>query len=736
MRFEEYLGKFNINLTDQQQEAVRTVDGPVLLLAVPGSGKTTVLTARLGYMFYARGIAPESVLTLTYTRSAARDMAERFAALFGELPGPRPEFRTINGICDSVIRYYSNTLGKNAFALESNEKNINARISAIYREATGTFANESDIHEVRTLITYIKNMCLNREEIDGLGDENDLGKLWEIYSAYRAGMRRDGLMDYDDQLVYAYNILKSSSETLEYFQDKYRYICVDEAQDTSRIQHMIIGLLAGKNRNLFMVGDEDQSIYGFRAAYPDALLKFEEHYPGARVLLMEENFRSNSRIVEGADRFIQKNVSRHKKSMRAFRALGSDIRLIEIAGRRAQYAYLLKVAESVNKDSAENASGPDEEKKTARTAVLYRNNENALPLIDILERRGIPYRMAGRDILFFTNRVVQDIRNIIGFAADQYNTELFMQIYYKLNLYVKRDQAEAACRMSNEQSITVLDALEKYCIQDRQKKYAVRALRTNLDKMLQENADKAITRITDSMEYGSYLERMGLSQDKVYTLKCLGRNEKSPLDLLERLDYLRDTIRDKEYDPQCRFVLSTIHSSKGLEYENVYIMDAFDGIFPAVIPEKDCDDSERSTYEEERRMFYVAATRARDNLAVFTLKDDISTFAADLTGKCKAVKKRRESSAVTHIQGGRAAGSYLKNNMKSEARPREFDEAGYAQFLGNLGPGIGVAHKRFGEGVISECDEKNAAIVFDEDGSERRFNLRLLFEKDLLKVLS
>ena len=201
-------------------------------------------------------------------------------------------------------------------------------------------------------------------------------------------------MDYDDQMLYAYKMLRMDSRLLEHFQNLYPYICVDEAQDTSKIQHAIIALLAAKSENLFMVGDEDQSIYGFRAAYPEALLDFEKDHPGARVLLMEENFRSNAKIVSAADKFIQKNTLRHEKHMKAAREAGTDIRKISLKSRKAQYVYLMKIAQECSTE----------------TAVLYRDNECAIPLIDLLERKHIPYRMRNAELSFFTHRTVLDIQ--------------------------------------------------------------------------------------------------------------------------------------------------------------------------------------------------------------------------------------------------------------------------------------------------------------------------------------
>ena len=310
MTFEEFVTKYDIRLNKAQMEAVKSVEGPCLLLAVPGSGKTTVLVTRLGYMIYCLGIDPKRILTLTYTVAATKDMGERFCRFFGRELADQLEFRTINGICARIINYYSRKIGRSSFSLCTEE--TPGFLTAIYQQVTNEYPTESDLKGVRTMITYIKNMMLSPKEISAL-DETLEYSISEIYRIYQAEMRRQGLMDYDDQMIYALNILLRDRETLTYFQQMYAYICVDEAQDTSKIQHKIISLLASDNENLFMVGDEDQSIYGFRAAYPEALLHFEKAHRGAKVLLMEENFRSCKQIVSPADQFIQKNEMRHKK---------------------------------------------------------------------------------------------------------------------------------------------------------------------------------------------------------------------------------------------------------------------------------------------------------------------------------------------------------------------------------------------------------------------------------------
>lgn len=266
MTLQEFITKFNVKLNKQQLEAVQSVERPTLLLAVPGSGKTTVLVTRLGYMIYCLGIRPEEILTVTYTVAATNDMRKRFASIFGDELAARLEFRTINGICAKIIGYCEICVGKKAFDLLTDEGYKTKLLSAIYTELVHQYPTESDLKNISTLITYIKNMQLSKEEIDKAGNEQDI-PLLKIYSAYCDEMKKQSLMDYDDQMVYALTMLKVSPQILEYFQEMYKYICVDEAQDTSKIQHQIIALLASKYKKVFMVGDEDQSIYGFRAWY-------------------------------------------------------------------------------------------------------------------------------------------------------------------------------------------------------------------------------------------------------------------------------------------------------------------------------------------------------------------------------------------------------------------------------------------------------------------------------------
>ena len=743
MEWKEFETTFSVKLNQQQKEAVQSTKGPVLLLAVPGSGKTTVLVTRLGYMIYCKNIPPERILTVTYTVAATKDMSERFAVRFGEDMAKRLEFRTINGICAMIIQYYGRRIGKTPFELVKDEKATTGMLIKICQDHGMGYPTESDLKNVRTLITYIKNMMLNEEELQKLEEESDI-RIAGIYREYCRQMREQKLMDYDDQMLYAYNILRKDPGVLAYFQNRYPYICVDEAQDTSKIQHAIIALLAAGTGNLFMVGDEEQSIYGFRAAYPEALLSFEKKHSGAKVLLMEENFRSNAKIVEAADKFIQKNTLRHEKHMRAAREAGADIREISLKSRKAQYVYLMKAAQECTTGMA-GMSGSEEHRGRAdasvtETAVLYRDNECAIPLIDLLERKNIPYRMRNADLSFFTHRTVLDVQNIIRFAMDPKDTELFMQIYYRLKLFFNKKDALRYAQISQEKDMEVLDAALKYGNLEKYQEDNIRNLKRQMVRILNMPGDEAVNQILTYMGYQDYLKKMGMNANKLETVKLIGSRVESPEKLLERLEELRTIIQEKVSDKDCPFILSTMHASKGLEYDTVYLLDVMDGILPEKVlaNPRTASKEELETYEEERRLFYVGVTRAKNQLNVFTTNKP-SKFCSELLGK-RNLRENQQKEYVGIKKWGdySPAGTYgIKGNGMyhgygtghgSQKQPGK----SYQELADALGEGMIVKHKKFGEGVVVDMEGEHIRIQFGDN--VKNMDLKVLARLGMLEI--
>lgn len=605
----EFDRKYTRRLNPQQQEAVHVVEGAVLLLAVPGSGKTTVLVTRLGYMLCCCGIPADKILTMTYTKAATREMKQRFSALFGQDCPEIPEFRTINGVSSKIIAYYARTHGSGpAFTLMEDEGRLSKLVADLYRELNGEFASQNVTRELRKWITFVKNQILEEQEIAEL--DTGFDRFPELYKQYNLLLRQQRWMDYDDQMVYAKTILEQYSDILAYFQETFPYICVDESQDTSKIQHAIIHLLAQKTGNLFMVGDEDQSIYGFRAAYPDALMDFEKTYSGARVLLMEENYRSTPEILQSADRFIQKNQDRHPKTIHPTRASGANVHLISTVDRAAQFGWLAKVAEQGND----------------QTAILYRNNDSALPLIDLLDRRGIPYRCRQMDDTFFTHRIVTDILDILAFAHDPRNGEIFLRIYYKFGGGISRKAADFACQKSSATGMPILAALRSFPQLSQYARDHVPNLMGTLPKLLQDTALCGLNRILKELRYMDYVEQMQLDANK-YEILCLLAEQEPSLDaLVERLDRLRALVSGPAQSGGV--ILSTVHSSKGLEYDRVYLLDVMDGILPAQPEPKGMEETKQ--YQEERRLFYVAMTRARDHLHLFSCLCRSASFIKEI----------------------------------------------------------------------------------------------------------
>lgn len=692
MTYDSFKKQYGLTPSDQQEAAVRAVDGQVLLLAVPGSGKTTTLVSRLGYMVLALGIPPESILTMTYTVSATEDMRRRFATLFGEDMAARLEFRTINGVSARIIHSYEKLTGRKAFDLITDERRLAALVTEIAASVSKEYPTDSEIKAIRTAITYVKNQMLSDEAIRAMDSEID--HFSTVYREYQNSLRKHGAMDYDDQMVYARTILKKHPEILSAFRNRYRYLCVDEAQDTSRIQHDIIAILAGTQGNLFMVGDEDQSIYGFRAAYPQALLEFDKKYPEARVLLMERNYRSAAPIVQAANQVIRLNENRHEKRMISTRGEGLPVRAIPLRQRKNQYTYLLKLAADC----------------TQETAILYRDNDCALPLIDLLERSSLPYHCRQMEGSFFTNRVVRDISDIIRLSADPYDGELLLRLYYKFGAGISKAAAERAVKDRTDRPLMVIlsedDTLSEWT------RRKCKGLATHMEHLLDERGDQAVYRIMNYMGYSDYLQLRGIDLNRAHILESLGAQEPTPLRLLERLTELQSIIENRGTSTDAKLILSTIHSSKGLEYDRVILMDVIDGILP-----KQGEDVDT---EEERRLFYVGMTRARDELSIFTFSQPgfTSSFSSPLFPEA-APKSRPITPAPKKIIDRGAT-------LPSRPAADDFEEFSEESF---------VLHKTFGAGVILQRRGDIVTIRF-ENGAEKRLSLAAALQSNALKRIS
>lgn len=752
MTEQQFLERYCSGLNEEQLKAVRAVDGAVLLLAVPGSGKTTVLVTRLGYMVCCRGIAPENILTMTYTVAATREMSARFSRLFGSGYGDAMEIRTINGLSQKIIDYYSETEGRSAFTLQDDEGALSGLVRELYREYYDDYPSESVIRDIRTAITYCKNSMFTQSEIE----DYDIGLKYfpQIYTRYCEALKRERRMDYDDQLLYALNILKNRPAILNAYQDRYSYICVDESQDTSRLQHEIIHLLAKKHGNLFMVGDEDQSIYGFRAAYPDALNSFESDYPGASVLVMEQNYRSTEEIIQAANGFVSKNRFRHPKTTRPTQGSGIPVQFVAAANRSAQYHYLFEYAKTCSTE----------------TAILSRNNDSAVPLIDLFERSGIPYNCRQFDDVFFSHRILRDLEDIILFAEDDCNQERFLRIYHKLGCMISKTAAQYACQSSAKTGKSILLELIRCPELSQYSMHSITELYEAMKALPEDNALDALNRIRYSIGYGEYVERNKLDAGKFTILAMLARHVTSARGLLERLEELRICIQNHVYMPEASITLSTIHSSKGLEYDRVFLLDVLDGILPAKTGENAHSQEEIRQYEEERRLFYVGMTRAKRELFLFHCRDQLSEFVreikrnvpresfseneylsslpADAIGKLYwhntlgkgRIIAQHEQSLLTEYSGCQirlhTIDEMIADRQRRMETPKILPEKKETLLPQNMTQGGRVVHVSFGKGTIRAMDMETISVCFDSDGRERTFLKSAVLPTGKLKTIT
>lgn len=709
MTFEEFIAEYPLKLNEQQKEAVRTVDGPVLLLSAPGSGKTTVVVARLGYMVRACGIVPSDILTMTYTVASCNDMASRFRSMFGDELAGKIEFKTINATCVQILTRYASLTGKTIYEVISEDER-NGFIKTAFKDVKRAYPTESDIKDVGSYITKAKNLLYDQDKIEELDWE--IEEFPQIFLKYNELLKLSRKMDFDDQLTSAYKILKSKPQILEWIQDKYKYLMVDEAQDTSKVQHLIIRLITEKSRNLCMVADDDQSLYSWRGAYPQALLEFSQVYPEGKVLFMEQNFRCDGFIVDCADRFIQSNTLRYKKHIVATRDEVYPVQTKRFRLREEQYQFL---AESLKANEKE-------------TAILYRYNESSIPIIDVLEKNGIRYNIRQMDLSFFTHITVTDICNIIKLAYDGRDTEAFLKIYYKTGFYLKKDIAELACRKvksKEDASYTVFDAIDEIAGRNESIKDNCSRMRYEFDSLQRASARVGIVTILTDMGYGEYMKKAHMTDRKIGILKALGAGIKDPIGLVNRLDELKQIMTDKKRDDGARLTLTSIHSAKGLEWDSCMIADSFDGYFPENVVKnyKAATQEEISLYEEERRAYYVAATRAKNHLMIFTYDSARSTFTNQFLGLERASIPKEYASK---------APAYRISKPAYEKKPvKKYSEAEYKAFADKLVAGATIVHTKFGSGRVVAKENKSVMINFS--GSVKVFAIKTLFEGDMIK---
>lgn len=678
-----------------------------MLLAVPGAGKTTVLTVRLAYLILVKAVDPPKILCLTFGRAAAKEMRERFVSNFGAIP---IRFSTIHSFAYGILRTAFRQRGREFQLMEeqTGPESKTGVLRRLYEKHNASSMTDEQLEGLQNSICYVKNTLSKPEELLECEIKN-FPLIYKDYENYKQSSR-PRLLDYDDMLSLAFQMLQEDSTCLEYYRSQFDYILTDESQDTSLLQHKIIELVVKPKSNLFVVGDDDQSIFGFRAAEPQYLLEFEQTYPGAEILRMEQNFRSAPQIVEAACGFIRSNKQRYDKAMFTKNPTGGVLQSRHFAGIKEQNEFLIQQLTS--------------QKDLAQTGVLYRNNLSAICLADALERANIPFyiRESGKQ-RFFSHWAIKDVLNFLRFSFNDKSLSVLERIWSKLNCPLRKQQLDYLKQMPMDRSIFEILAEQPGVTAKARIEYL------DLKKWFKElntlSPAEAIHYIRNRLDYDKAVKRicesLGFSEDYVGTLldvlSSIARKEGTIVDFANRLTYLEEQmLSGYKNKPDKAVTLSTIHSAKGLEWEQVYLIDLVEGILPEWEAVRAEQGGRNQLLEEERRLFYVGMTRAKGELILCSLKSYHQ----------KRVKASRFLHEVNLVRQGKIPLEVI--SRESSRSPIDFV------------PGLAVQHKSFGEGVIAR-EEGNVLVVRFKDGSQRSFmkdicvKQRLIWPLQDMKIL-
>ncbi len=578
-------------LTEAQNTASLHHIGPALTLAIPGSGKTTLLLHRLINLVTKYSVNPNQILTLTFSKASANDMSQRYESQFGHL-NYRFQFMTIHKFAYSIYRNYLKHTGKSMQLLDDGARRFQI-LNDIYKKRHHETLTEDDFDTLTNHIGLIYNLKLTRDDQPNFNFQwPDIFDMTEDYHRYK---KDHDLFDFDDMLLSAIKLLQKTPKLLEQVRATYPFIQVDEAQDTSKLQFELIELLLGATHNLFLVADDDQSIYGFRGAFPTYLLEFPSKYSDAKLYYLADNFRSDANIVETASSIISKNKQRFDKSMRPHHpaALKPVVRLFDdLTGRNDYLAEQLK-----------NTDGTK--------ALLFRNKVSALSIIDLLERHGLNFQIKEAPLREFNHWMLEDLIAFFTLALIPQDLDSFTRIAFKMNGFISREMLNHV--KANHRGRSVFSILVNApFLQDYQTRTQER-LQSQFEILKSLRPYDALHFIETELGYLDYIktnaQRLGLSTNYARTrldaFKAIAKPLRTGFDFINRIATLKVFLQENFNNASESIILSTIHGSKGLEYDAVFMIDVNPQIFPGF------KATESDALEEERRLFYVGMTRAK-----------------------------------------------------------------------------------------------------------------------------
>ena len=745
------------NLNEPQREAVFHTDGPLLILAGAGSGKTRVLTHRIAYLIEERGVNPWNILAITFTNKAAGEMRQRVDDLVG-FGSESIWVSTFHSACVRILRRFIDRLGyDNRFTIYDTDDQ-----KTLMKEVCRKADIDTKKFKERMLLSVIssaKNEMILPDEFElNAGGDFAQQKIARAYREYEAQLKANNALDFDDLLVKTVQLLDTQPDVRENYQERFRYIMVDEYQDTNTVQFKLVSLLAGKYRNLCVVGDDDQSIYKFRGANIRNILDFEKEFPDARVIKLEQNYRSTGNILSAANHVIRNNKGRKEKTLWTANGEGDKIQLRQFDTAYDEADY---IAEDVKEEVREGTSYKDH-------AVLYRTNAQSRLLEEKFVAMSIPYKIVG-GINFYARREIKDILaylKTIDNGMDDLAVRRIINVPKRgIGLTtINRIQESAAQRGIGfyeallapdlipgvGRSVSKLDsfaALIEY--------FKGQAERESLTDLLGEIIEKTAyienMDADDPEDAQARIENIDelVSKAAAYEEDCQDRGEKATLSgFLEEVALVADI--DSLDENQDYVVLMTLHSAKGLEFPHVYLAGMEDGLFPSYMTIT-ADDKEE--LEEERRLCYVGITRAEEKLTLTCARrrmirgetqfNKMSRFIREIpfeildTGAVKMEKDEEIPVQNTYRNAREAfrakpfAAGYARE-QKQRAEKQSFSSLQKGSQLAakasdGLPYGVGdrVRHVKFGEGTVLDIKEGGrdyeVTVEFDGAGTRKMF---------------
>lgn len=590
-----------------QSIAISHYQGPMLVLAGPGSGKTHVITKRISYLIEEYNVRPEEILVITFTKYAANEMKERYRKSKNHQKAVT--FGTFHGIFYGILKWAYN-IGANNILSEEEKGHLIRDIIINSNEIEESFDIQIEdekefIDNISKEISMVKGEGIPLNTYEAKECSNVI--FQQIYGLYETNRKKLRKIDFDDMIAQCYKLLSTNGEVLSKWQEKFRYILIDEFQDINQMQFNTIKLLAESGNHLFIVGDDDQSIYGFRGAKPEIMLRFTEFYPSAKKVVLETNYRSTDAIIKASLKVIKTNVNRYEKLLETNNLGGSPVHVQEVKDPIEESEYILNEIQKLQKCGIANE----------KIAILFRTNLDARTMAGKLIEYGIPFHMKESIPNIYEHFIAKNIISYMHLAMGKRERNHFLQVMNRPNRYIGRDAIDQG--EVNFQNICAFYS-DKEWMQDRieQLMLDLRIMKTMTPYAMIQYLRKRVGYEEFLKEYAKY--RKLNYQDLIETLEEIQsatKNHQTYEDWLEYIEQygmeLKKQINGKQR-PVNAISLHTMHGAKGLEYEYVYIIECNEGVSPskkALLPEE---------IEEERRMFYVAMTRAKTKLTMVYVK--------------------------------------------------------------------------------------------------------------------